>query len=470
MSGARSTAASLKLTGFLLVFFSVCAHAAEPTTVVTAETAGPVQTPPAIQPYGPFALDPRLAPRVKFWVDIYARYHSWETLIVDIRFPQLVFARIDTRDKPGIVPSEKRRISALLKRAATKMELVKAGTLKRELMKPDENAIVEVFEKEGLLELLPSVADDSKLLRTQSGLRDALEDALFVSGRYLPRMKDLFRRLGLPEEIAYLPFVESGFNKRAVSKVGASGIWQFMPYTGKLFLRVDDVVDERNDPMRAAEAAARLMKQNFDMLGDWPLAITAYNHGTAGVARTARETGTRQIAEIIERVDKIDNKNFGFASKNFYACFLAALHVAKNSEVYLGVVPRAKRLEFDEFVMPDFMALKDFLAKMEIDETLFRELNPALTPDVYNGIKYMPVGYTVRVPVENQTDFLQRYEAIAKDFKHDGQRKAEVEEPERLPASADPAVAAERESLTAEPWKDAGQAVAPAVTGEKLVN
>ncbi len=452
MFGARSTAASLKVIGLLIAlviaaFFPYSVFASDPTTVVTTETTGPVQPMPSLQAYGPFALDPKLAPRVKFWVDIYAKYHSWETLIVDVRYPQLIFSKVDTRDKIGAVPAEKRRIFALLKRSAGKWAQVKAGAISRDQLKPDEKAIVEQFEREGLIDLLATSGEDAKLLRTQAGLRDALEDALFMSGRYLPRMKDLFRRLGLPEEIAYLPFVESGFNKRAVSKVGASGIWQFMPYTGKLFLRVDDVVDERNDPMRAAEAAARLMKQNFDMLGDWPLAITAYNHGTAGVAKTARETGTRQIAEIIERVDKFDNKNFGFASKNFYACFLAALHVAKNSEVYLGVVPRARRLEFDEFVMPDYMLLQDFLGKMEIDETLFRELNPALTAEVYSGAKYVPVGYTVRVPIEAQADFLQRYESIGKNFKFNAQKKAEME-PERLPASEDAAVSAEREGLT----------------------
>ncbi len=445
-----------------MIFSYRPAFAGDPTTVVSTELMGPAASPPAIQPYGPFPLDPKLEPRVKFWVDIYAKYHSWETLIVDIRFPQLVFSRVDTRDKKGIVPSERRRITALLKRTGAKWEQVKAGTISRDQLKPDEKEIVQMYEREGLIELLPSVAAEPKLLRTQSGLRDALEDALFVSGRYLPRMKDLFNRLGLPEEIAYLPFVESGFNKRAVSKVGASGIWQFMPYTGKLFLRVDDVVDERNDPMKAAEAAARLMKQNFAMLGDWPLAITAYNHGTAGMARAARETGSRQIAEIIERIDQHDNKNFGFASKNFYACFLAALHVTKNSEVYLGVVPRARKLEFDEFVMPDFMALSDFLAKMQIDETLFRELNPALTGEVYGGRKFIPVGYTVRVPIESQSDFLQRYEALAKELKHGEQKKELEAEPARLPASEDPAVTAEHESLT-EPWKESG----PSAVGER---
>lgn len=414
------------------------------------EAAAPAVPPPALKAYGPFPFDPRLEARAKFWVDIYARYHSWETLIVDIRYPQLIFSRVDTRHQPGLVPAERRKVAALLKRTGAKWADIQARAATRLALKPDELRIVEMYEKEGLIDLLPAIAADARLLRTQNGLRDALEDALFVSGRYLPRMKDLFQRLGLPEEIAYLPFVESGFNKRAISKVGASGIWQFMPYTGKLFLRVDDVVDERNDPMRAAEAAARLMKQNYDMLGDWGLAITAYNHGTAGVAKAARETGTRQIAEIIAKVDGTDNKNFGFASKNFYACFLAALHVAKNSETYLGAIPRAKRLEFDEFVMPDFMAVGDFLQKMRIDETLFRELNPALTEEVYAGRKLMPVGYTVRVPIEAREDFLPRYEAIPAELKYRAQRKAETE-PARMLASDDPAVKAERESLTGTP-------------------
>ena len=304
-----------------------------------------------------------------------------------------------------------------------KWDDIESGRTPRARLKAAELRIVEIVEKTGLASELRVVAEDTlHHLRTQNGLRDALEDSLFVSGKYLPRMEALFSRFHLPVEIAYLPFVESGFNKHAVSKLGASGIWQFMPYTGKLYLRVDNVVDERNDPMRAAEAAARLMKQNYDLLGDWPLAITAYNHGTTGVAKAARDTNSRQIAEIIE---KFENKNFGFASQNFYACFLAALHVAKNSEFYLGVVPRAKKLEFDEFVMPDFMPLKDFLAQMEIDETVFRELNPALTKEVYSGNMLIPVGYTVRVPMEASSGFLGRYEMIPASLKYREQKKPE---------------------------------------------
>jgi membrane-bound lytic murein transglycosylase D len=440
MRGVSATAASLKI----FLFFAPFALADDPAPQVAAGPVVMSPAPPEISGYGPFQMDAKLAPRVRFWVDIYAKYHTWESVISDVRYPQLVFAAVDTRDKPAAVAVEKRKITGLLSRLALSLPGIKSGKISRASIKPESLRVLEIFEKENLLSALPEIAGDPKRLRAQSGLRDALEDSLFVSGKYLPRMEALFVRFHLPPEIAYLPFVESGFNKHAVSKVGASGIWQFMPYTGKLYLRVDDVVDERNDPMRAAEAAARLMKQNFDVLGEWPLAITAYNHGTTGVAKAARETGSRQISEIIE---KFENKTFGFASQNFYACFLAALHVVKNSETYLGVVPRARRLEFDEFVMPDYMAYKDFIEKMGIDETVFHELNPALTGQVYKGERFIPVGYNVRVPAEASAGFLGRYEMIPAELKFRSQRGAEptvlgegepeAAVPERVPASAE---------------------------------
>jgi membrane-bound lytic murein transglycosylase D len=430
MFGARATAAILT---FAAVFQTTSARAAE--SAVAAPLAAAALSPPAITGYGPFIIDAKLEPRVRFWVDIYAKYHTYDALIVDIKFPQLIYSMIDTREKPGAIGAEKRHVAQALRSVADKWDGLESGHILRSSLKPFEQKIYDNARALGLGAELKAAADEpAKFLRAQNGLRDALEDSLFVSGKYLPRMQALFSRFHLPEDIAYLPFVESGFNKHAVSKVGASGIWQFMPYTGKLYLQVDDVVDERNDPMRAAEAAARLMKQNYDLLGDWPLAITAYNHGTTGVARAARDVGSRQISEII---DKFENKNFGFASQNFYACFLAALHVAKNSETYLGVVPRARKLEFDEFVMPDFMAAKDFLARMEIDETVFRELNPALTEEVYKGARLMPVGYTVRVPMEASAGFLGRYEQIPAAMKFHEQLGATQEL--RLPASV-PAV------------------------------
>ena len=90
-----------------------------------------------------------------------------------------------------------------------------------------------------------------------------------------------FTALGVPIEIAALPHVESSYNPDARSHVGASGIWQFTRSTGRRFMRVDHVVDERNDPFAATRAAGRLMAYNYSITGNWPMAITAYNHGLA---------------------------------------------------------------------------------------------------------------------------------------------------------------------------------------------
>ena len=449
MRGVYPAAKTLILTSLCLglVGYSPAARAGEahaaPAEHSVAEAASEsthtplpsaANTPPDPRGYGPLELPPRLLPRVKFWVKIYAQVFSWEFAIHDTKYPQLVYSVFSTKHKPKTaLAGEKARVLELLRALKKKAPLVAEGRLALEKMPAAEAELYRVFEREGLLAEIPNAATE-KRIRGQAGLRDALEDALFVSGRYLPRMEKVFERFGLPVEIAYLPFVESGFNKRAVSKVGASGIWQFMPYTGKLYLRVDDVVDERNDPMRAAEAAARLMSQNHAMLEEWPLAITAYNHGPMGIARAVKDLGSRELPDIIE---KYEGKTFGFASQNFYASFLGALHVAKHSEAFLGSIPRARKLEFDEFVMPHFMDLKAFLEKMQIDEPLFRELNMGLTREVYEGRKYIPVGYTVRVPTEFRDDFLGRYESIPLEYKHREQKGGEPYGPP-APASSDP--------------------------------
>lgn len=401
-------------------------------TVTQASGAATVPFPAA---YGPFQIDPRIEKRIGFWVDVYVKYHSWETAIHDVKYPFLVYSSIDTTGKPrNAVNVEKGRVIALLHRLAAKQKEIAAGRLSKEKLTAEEQKVYQLFESNNLLGEIAAAAD-GKRVRGQAGLRDAMEDALFVSGRYLPRMQKVFESFNLPPEIAYLPFVESGFNKKAVSKVGASGIWQFMPYTGKLYLRVDNEVDERNDPMRAAEAAARLMQQNFSALGAWPLAVTAYNHGAAGMARAAKDVGNTEISEIIA---KYQSKSFGFASQNFYSCFLAALHVAKNSAQYLGEVPRARKLEFDEFVMPDFVEVSVLLEKIGVEEALFRELNPALTEEVYSGRKYIPVGYTIRVPIEARSNFFAKYEAIPAEQKFREQKQANVSMVGPMPASLMP--------------------------------
>ena len=135
----------------------------------------------------------------------------------------------------------------------------------------------------------------ARRIRFQLGQRNKFREGIIRSGAYEDDMRAVFRHLGLPEDLAYLPHVESSFNVEAYSKYGAAGLWQFMRSTGRRYLTINYVVDERLDPAIATRAAARLLRDNYTALKSWPLAITAYNHGAAGMRRAKRKLGTDDI-------------------------------------------------------------------------------------------------------------------------------------------------------------------------------
>jgi len=200
---------------------------------------------------------------------------------------------------------------------------------------------------------------------------------------------------GVPAEIAALPHVESSFNLAAYSKVGAAGLWQFMPSTAKRFMRVDSVVDERLDPYSATEAAANLMLYNYRLLGTWPLAVTAYNHGPGGLRRAQDELGTSDIAVIVKRYQ---GKTFGFASRNFYVAFLAALEVDRNAEKFFGPLTRLPDTESTPTELPDYIPVDALAKAFKVDMGALRVLNPALRPPIWNGARFVPRGYPLRLP------------------------------------------------------------------------
>jgi hypothetical protein len=137
----------------------------------------------------------------------------------------------------------------------------------------------------------------------------------------------------VPDSLAVLPFIESGYNPDAYSHVGAAGLWQIMKGTGRPFLRISRKVDERRDPFKATAAAAQILKGNYRALGTWPLAITAYNHGAAGVGRGVKDAGSREISDLVQRYK---GPAFGFASRNFYAEFAAVLELISQRQQYFG--------------------------------------------------------------------------------------------------------------------------------------
>jgi hypothetical protein len=151
-----------------------------------------------------------------------------------------------------------------------------------------------------------------------------VDEGLHRASKLLPRILAILRQYQVPAELAALPMVESTFNPTAYSKAGAAGLWQFIRSTGKQYSLISRKRDDRRDPVRATEAAARLLRDNFQALGSWPLAIVAYNHGHAGIRAASAAVGSTAIEDIVARYN---GPRFGFASKNFYAEFLAALDV-----------------------------------------------------------------------------------------------------------------------------------------------
>jgi membrane-bound lytic murein transglycosylase D len=243
------------------------------------------------------------------------------------------------------------------------------------------------------------LVDDESRVRSQRGAKEDFAAGLRISGRYLSQMQRVLREEGVPAELAYLPLVESSFNIHARSSAGAVGMWQFIPETGKKFLRIDSVVDERRDPMISTRAAARLLKQNYQILGSWPLAITAYNHGTEGIFNGIKAVGSRDLVELIR---KYQSPYWDFASQNFYAEFLAVVLVANRSDEYFPFLRRHAPVSFQEVVITRALPTAALLKSAGIVPKDFFHWNPALEQDA----KAIPSGYRVNLPPERVGSFV----------------------------------------------------------------
>jgi membrane-bound lytic murein transglycosylase D len=235
----------------------------------------------------------------------------------------------------------------------------------------------------------------SEEVRFQLGQADRFREGLVRSGAWRNHIADTFGRMGLPRQLAALPHVESSFNTYAYSKVGAAGMWQFMRSTGRRFLRIDAVVDERLDPYRSTEAAARFLEQNYIVLGSWPLALTAYNHGPGGMRRAKEQLGTSDITTIVR---KYESRSFGFASRNFYFAFLAALEIDSNPEKFFPGIRLNQADSSRVLVMPQPVPASRIASALDLDREELRRLNPSLLNTVWKGARHVPRGYEFRVP------------------------------------------------------------------------
>ena len=234
-------------------------------------------------------------------------------------------------------------------------------------------------------------------IRAQRGLAHSFWKAAYLAQDYLPYFEKEFRDVGMPIELTRLAFVESMFNPDAISKVGASGMWQFMKATARSFLKVNYRIDERHSPLKAARAAALLLKSDYAALQSWPLAVSAYNHGRGGILRATRVVGTRNLADIIVGYK---SRAFGFASQNFYAEFLAAVasyrYLIKKGRISV----RPSRLDIMAVTLRKPTQVKDLSVVLGIKQSTIQELNQCINKQPYtrHASYVLPKNYRLYVP------------------------------------------------------------------------
>jgi membrane-bound lytic murein transglycosylase D len=349
------------------------------TALATAAFADPSQ----------FPRPPELEPDIRFWQRIYSKVTTQGGLLHDDRDLSIVYEELhfepasSWHERVTLVDAERSRFERLLRRLA-------AGP--REGLEGEDLRVLALFPAGVSGETLAEAAEH---VRFQLGQADRFREGLIRSGTWERHVEETLRREGLPPELSALPHVESSFNPRATSKVGAAGIWQFMRSTAKRWLRVDSTVDERLDPYKSTLAAAQFLNINYAILGSWPLALTAYNHGAGGMRHAREKMGTDDIVTIVRNYQ---SRTFGFASRNFYVSFLAALEIDRNPEKFFGRLDRAQGDTSHTVRLPAAVTVPVLEKALGADRESLRALNLSLLDPVWSGKRPVPRGFELHVP------------------------------------------------------------------------
>jgi len=344
---------------------------------------------------------PFLERQVGFWKTVFLETSQGETLIHDREEPSIIYIKVSHQDKNH---HERIRIT---KNAIKKVRSILFNVYKKKFKRLNKQ------EKEYLSKIPMKFRKNFRVrlksIRYQQGMKEKFKRGLVRSFLYLKRIKEIFKEEGVPEEIAYLPHVESSFNYKAYSRVGAAGIWQFMPKSAEMYgLEINKTFDERLNPLKATRAAAKLLRDNYKILGAWPLAITAYNYGPGGLYRASKKFKTKDIAKIIAHNKQ---SRFSYASRNFYTSFVAAQEIAGNYKKYFPDLIGDKDSKIVQVKLEESIRISTLLENYQLSAEEFKELNPYIKK---NGIKKdheLPSGFVVYLTqqsVEKKNSFFSR--------------------------------------------------------------
>ncbi len=363
-----------------------------------------------------FPVPEQLEPNVAFWTAVYSKYDSHQVLLHDERHLNVIYAVLD------FTALDTSRRSAGHKAQARRNEIQQAKTKYRTLLMdlaagrvskryPEDQVRVEQLWN-GTPGGRSKYSAAAERLRTQRCLKDQFAEGIERSGVYMDEIESIFEGQGLPQELTRLPFVESLFQWKARSAAQAGGIWQFVRPTARMYLDMELEFDQRFDPLLASEAAGKHLTGNYKALKTWPLAITAYNHGRAGMQRAVRRLGTRDMGEISTRYR---SRLFGFASRNFYSEFIAAVRVYENRNHHFPGVEPAPALRYDAYRPDRYVAIRDLARAADTDLDTLKTMNPALASNVWSGDVYLPKNYRLMVPDGRGTAFETAFASLPAD-------------------------------------------------------
>ncbi len=236
--------------------------------------------------------------------------------------------------------------------------------------------------------------------------RATFEKWLSRKQRYSGLILKTVREDGLPEDLIYLAMIESGFNPRAHSPVGAAGVWQFMPYTGKNYgLTLDHWYDERRDIVKATHAAAKYLKELHQIFGSWYLAAASYNAGEGRTLRVVRENQTRNFWELIRKKD-----NFRSETRNYVPKIIAAKLISSDPAKYgFHDIEKEKPMIWEEVMVAGGVSLRDISNSIGFD---YEELS-LMNPELRRGLTPPNMDeWRVRVPPDKKELLISKKDSL----------------------------------------------------------
>lgn len=343
-----------------------------------------------------FPTDERIEQLKSFWVTIFTKYSDEYTLIHDTENTDLVYTVLEHKGSEHF--QRTRKVYREIKNFQSILLKIRQKNLKK--LNESEEVVLALLpenmkNKKGLLHLAHNI-------RAQQGMSNRFKDGLIRSNRFLKNIKEILAKHQLPEELAYLPHVESSFNYFATSKVGAAGIWQLMPRTAKSYkLKIEGSTDERLDPLKASEVAIKLLSDNFRIVKSWPLAITAYNHGTKNIRKTILQLKNYDPILVL---DSINRSSFQFASRNFYPSYLAAVEVSKNKRNYFPEIKDEENNELKELILSKRMNIRSISKEIDLTVEEIRQFNPQIVGVAWKKDFSLPKGFVLKYPKGNEAE------------------------------------------------------------------